>query len=129
MNTTDRRPVTEGRVWSLPVAVLQPVRQGLPTMLRGGVKEPVAPLPGHGLVEALDLAVGLRPPGFDQQAFDLLLSKKPGQPARAGVSPGVVGHQALDRDPLGFKELQCPLGEAENGLGVLAAEDLGVGQA
>ena len=30
---------------------------------RGAVGEPVGPLPGHRLLEALDLAVGLRPAG------------------------------------------------------------------
>ena len=80
-------------------------------------------------MKALDLAVGLRPPGFDQHVLDLLLSQEPGQLARAGAGPGVVSHKALDGDPSGFKELRGPLGEAENRLGVLAAQDLGIGQA
>ncbi len=52
------------------VVVVQPVWQGAVAVAVGAVGEPVAPLSGHRLVEALDLAVGAWPVGLGAQVFD-----------------------------------------------------------
>ena len=54
----------------MPVVVVDPVWQGLGAVSMGAVAEAVAPLAGHGLVEALDLAVGAGPVGLGRAMRD-----------------------------------------------------------
>ena len=73
------------------VVVVEPVWQGGGG--RGGaVGDAVGPFAAHGLVEALDLAVGARRVGRVVQVAEPRAASSSRRRAVLGVAPGVVGH-------------------------------------
>jgi hypothetical protein len=78
-------------VRSALVVVLEPVWQSTRPLMVGAVDEPVGPLPGHRLVETLDLAVGAGAVRLGGEVLELALREELAEGASAGVGPGVVG--------------------------------------
>ena len=85
----------------------QPAGQGPGALVVGAVQPPIGPLIQQGLVEPLDLAIGLR----TIRASSLAADPEPGgglsEDDRLGVGLGVVGQDPLDPDPVLGKEGGC----------------------
>ena len=75
---------------SARVVVLEPVWQGGVAGVVGGVGLAVCPFATHGLVEALDLAVGLRSVRPDLEVADVLVGEQSREAVVVRVGPGVV---------------------------------------
>jgi hypothetical protein len=102
-----RRETVERGGWSAVIVEPQPSGESLTTLVVGAVQPPIGPLIEQGLVEPLDLAVGLgsvaaRPPKPDPQASGRL-----GEDHRLGVGLGVVGQDPLDGHAVLGEEPSC----------------------
>jgi len=116
-------------VRSVVVVVVEPVWQSTRALTVGAVDEPVRPLPGHRLVETLDLAVRARPVGLGGEVLEAALAEELAEGATAGVGPGIVRHQPLSGDPVLLVEGKGAPEEADGGGGARVRVDLGVGEA
>jgi hypothetical protein len=131
MNVVDedrhRGQAVERGVWSSVIVGPQPAGQGPGALVVGAVQPPIGPLIQQGLVEPLDLAIGLR----TIRASSLAADPEPGgglsEDDRLGVGLGVVGQDPLDPDPVLGEEGGC-LDQEPGGCGAaLIAQDLAEG--
>src|SRR6266508_53824 len=129
MNAADGGPVSERAVRPVPVVVVEPVWQRLVALSMCAVDDPVGPLPGHRLVEALDLPVRARPVGLGRQVADPLAGEQLAQRAVLGVGEGVIAHQPPRSDAVALVEGECSLEEAGHGRCPLVAMELDIGEA
>src|SRR6266508_589635 len=129
MNAADGGPVSERAVRPVPVVVVEPVWQRLVALSMCAVDDPVGPLPGHRLVEALDLPVRARSIGLGGRGADPLAGEQLAQRAVLGVGEGVIAHQPPRSDAVALVEGECSLEEAGHGRCPLVAMELDIGEA
>ena len=107
------------------VVLVQPIRQGVASFLLAGVAAGVGPPVGHGPVEALYLAVGLRPVRTRPLRGDREgLAGVPPQVRAIGAT--VVGQHPLHGDAAIGKPRHSPMQDPDRGDGGLVVVDLGV---
>jgi hypothetical protein len=122
-----RGEAVERGVWSPEIVEPQPASQGAATFGVAAVQPGVGPLIQQGLVEPLDLAIGLGPVAAGALAPDPQPSRGLGKQHRVGVGLGVVGQDSLDPHPVLGEEPSRLDQEAGAGLGGLDGEDLAEG--
>ena len=128
--------VDKGRHWGEPsqrsvgsvaVVVVDERLEGRETLLVRGVWPRVGPLVEHGPVEALGLAVGLRPIRARRLVAGAEIGERLGEGSRAGVVLGVVGHHPLDADAVAGEERARLAQEGGTGRAALIGEGGGIG--
>src|SRR3954453_503763 len=122
----DGRVVADRGVGPVMVVLVQPGRQGLSTGWLAEEHPGEGPAVGQGAVEALDLAVGLRPVGPGALGLDAQLGAG-GAPGVGAVCRAVVAQHAFDGDAAGGEPGRRPAQHADGGGGGLVVVDLGVG--
>jgi len=86
------------------------------------------PLAFEGLLEALDLAVGLRAIRPGPQVADAVASEQLGERLVFGVGKGVVCHQAFRMDPVRLEEDERSLNKEKDRVCTLVLMQLAVGK-
>src|SRR5277367_3415616 len=89
-----RRLIAQRTMWTFPVILLPPVRQGAPNIVQGPEPARVEALVAESPVEALDVAVLHGTAGLDVHQSDLPVLG-PGQHATRGELRPVVGAHTL----------------------------------
>jgi hypothetical protein len=95
-----RGQAVERGVWSAVIVGPQPVAEGATALEVGAIQPPIGPLLEQGLVEPLDLAVGLGAISASPFEGDAEAGSGLGDQDRLGVGLGVIGQDPLDGDPV-----------------------------